>query len=131
MVLQQDLEYLLVGPSRASHTLHVVVAHFGRLLREDFHVIQQGPVLSRELGRFHFVARHRVHYALVRSCRLQESRVGAHSVLALVDRRYSRHIPVSADYVGIEVDSIASQKVVVSWKETDGEDRITLISEAK
>jgi pyrimidine operon attenuation protein/uracil phosphoribosyltransferase len=31
-------------------------------------------------------------------------------LLALVDRRYSRHIPVSADYVGIEVDSIASQK---------------------
>jgi pyrimidine operon attenuation protein/uracil phosphoribosyltransferase len=52
-------------------------------------------------------------------------------LLALVDRRYSRHIPVSADYVGIEVDSIASQKVVVSWKETDGEDKIVLISEAK
>ncbi|MDF2430929.1 MAG: pyrimidine operon attenuation protein / uracil phosphoribosyltransferase [Mucilaginibacter sp.] len=52
-------------------------------------------------------------------------------LLALVDRRYSRHIPVAADYVGIEVDSIASQKVVVSWKETDGEDRITLLSDAK
>ncbi len=50
-------------------------------------------------------------------------------LLALVDRRYSRHIPVAADYVGIEVDSIASQKVVVSWKETDGEDRIVLVSE--
>jgi pyrimidine operon attenuation protein/uracil phosphoribosyltransferase len=52
-------------------------------------------------------------------------------LLALVDRRYSRHIPVEADYVGIEVDSIASQKVVVSWKETDGEDRITLLSDVK
>jgi pyrimidine operon attenuation protein/uracil phosphoribosyltransferase len=52
-------------------------------------------------------------------------------LLALVDRRYSRHIPVEADYVGIEVDSIASQKVVVSWIETDGEDRIVLLSEAK
>jgi pyrimidine operon attenuation protein/uracil phosphoribosyltransferase len=52
-------------------------------------------------------------------------------LLALVDRRYSRHIPVAADYVGIEVDSIASQKVVVSWKETDGEDKIVLVSEAK
>lgn len=52
-------------------------------------------------------------------------------LLALVDRRYSRHIPVSADYVGIEIDSIASQKVVVSWKETDGEDRITLLSDEK
>jgi pyrimidine operon attenuation protein / uracil phosphoribosyltransferase len=52
-------------------------------------------------------------------------------LLALVDRRYSRHIPVSPDYVGIEVDSIASQRVVVSWVETDGEDRITLISDVK
>ena len=52
-------------------------------------------------------------------------------LLALVDRRYSRHIPVSPDYVGIEVDSIQSQKVVVSWKETDGEDRIVLLSDAK
>src|ERR1700743_2385263 len=50
-------------------------------------------------------------------------------LLALVDRRYSRHLPVAPDYVGIEVDSIASQKVVVSWKETDGEDKIVLISD--
>jgi pyrimidine operon attenuation protein/uracil phosphoribosyltransferase len=50
-------------------------------------------------------------------------------LLTLVDRRYSRHIPVAADYVGIEVDSIASQKVVVSWKETDGEDKVVLHSE--
>ena len=52
-------------------------------------------------------------------------------LLTLVDRRYSRHIPVSADYVGIEVDSIASQKVVVSWKETDGEDKVVLLSDIK
>lgn len=51
-------------------------------------------------------------------------------LLVLVDRRYSRHLPVAADYVGIEVDSIASQKVVVSWKETDGEDKVILLSEA-
>jgi pyrimidine operon attenuation protein/uracil phosphoribosyltransferase len=49
--------------------------------------------------------------------------------LTLVDRRYSRHIPVAADYTGIEVDSIASQKVVVSWKETDGEDKVVLLSD--
>lgn len=52
-------------------------------------------------------------------------------LLTLVDRRYSRHIPVAADYVGIEVDSIASQRVVVSWKETDGEDKILLLSDSK
>jgi pyrimidine operon attenuation protein/uracil phosphoribosyltransferase len=58
-------------------------------------------------------------------------RPGKIELLALVDRRYSRHLPVSADYVGIEVDSIASQRVVVSWKETDEEDKIVLISDAK
>ncbi|MFB9845544.1 bifunctional pyr operon transcriptional regulator/uracil phosphoribosyltransferase PyrR [Mucilaginibacter ginsenosidivorans] len=52
-------------------------------------------------------------------------------LLVLVDRRYSRHLPIEADYVGIEVDSIASQKVVVSWNETDGEDKIVLVSESK
>lgn len=52
-------------------------------------------------------------------------------LLTLVDRRYSRHAPVAADYTGIEVDSIASQKVVVSWKETDGEDRVVLLTEPK
>jgi len=52
-------------------------------------------------------------------------------LLVLVDRRYSRHLPVAADYVGIEVDSIASQRVVVTWKETDGDDKVTLISDAK
>lgn len=52
-------------------------------------------------------------------------------LLVLVDRRYQRDLPVAADYVGIAVDSIASQKVVVSWKETDGEDKVVLVSEGK
>ena len=50
-------------------------------------------------------------------------------LLTLVDRRYSRHVPIEADYIGIKVDTIDSQKVKVSWKETDGEDRVILLSE--
>ncbi|MEO8794909.1 MAG: bifunctional pyr operon transcriptional regulator/uracil phosphoribosyltransferase PyrR [Daejeonella sp.] len=50
-------------------------------------------------------------------------------LLALVDRRYSRHLPIEADYTGIQVDTIDSQKVIVSWKETDGEDKVILLSE--
>lgn len=50
-------------------------------------------------------------------------------LLTLVDRRYSRHVPIEADYIGIKVDTIDSQKVKVSWKETDGEDKVTLLSE--
>ena len=50
-------------------------------------------------------------------------------LLTLVDRRYSRHLPIEADYIGIKVDTIDSQKVVVSWKETDKEDKVILLSE--
>jgi len=50
-------------------------------------------------------------------------------LMVLVDRRFSRHLPIEPDYIGIQVDSINSQKVKVSWNETDGEDKITLLSE--
>ncbi|WP_026898648.1 bifunctional pyr operon transcriptional regulator/uracil phosphoribosyltransferase PyrR [Daejeonella oryzae] len=50
-------------------------------------------------------------------------------LLALVDRRYSRHLPIEADYIGIKVDTIDSQKVIVSWKETDDKDQVLLLSE--
>ena len=50
-------------------------------------------------------------------------------LLTLVDRRFSRHLPIEADYIGIKVDTIDSQKVIVSWKETDGEDKTILLSE--
>jgi pyrimidine operon attenuation protein/uracil phosphoribosyltransferase len=50
-------------------------------------------------------------------------------LLTLVDRRFSRHLPIEADYIGIKVDTIASQKVIVSWKETDYEDKVILLSE--
>lgn len=49
-------------------------------------------------------------------------------LLVLVDRRFSRHVPIQAKYVGITIDSIASQNVRVEWKETDGADKITLLN---
>ena len=48
-------------------------------------------------------------------------------LLTLVDRRYSRHLPIEPDYIGISVDTITSEKVKVEWEETDGEDGIWLI----
>lgn len=48
-------------------------------------------------------------------------------LLVLVDRRFSRHVPIQAKYVGITIDSIASQNVKVEWKETDGADKVTLL----
>lgn len=49
-------------------------------------------------------------------------------LLVLVDRRFSRHVPIQAKYVGLTIDSIESQNVKVEWKETDGKDKITLLN---
>lgn len=48
-------------------------------------------------------------------------------LLVLVDRRWSRHVPIQAKYTGVVIDSIATQNVKVDWKETDGKDRVILI----
>lgn len=47
-------------------------------------------------------------------------------LLVLVDRRFSRHVPIQAKYIGITIDSIETQNVKVEWKESDGKDKITL-----
>src|SRR5204862_3955186 len=49
-------------------------------------------------------------------------------LLVLIDRRLSRHLPIQAKYIGKTIDSIASEKVKVEWKESDGEDKVTLLS---
>ncbi len=48
-------------------------------------------------------------------------------LLCLVDRRYSRHVPIQADYTGIMVDALVSEKVIVKWKEKDGIDHVVLM----
>ena len=48
-------------------------------------------------------------------------------LMALIDRRYSREFPIQADYIGLRVDSIFSQKVKVFWKENDNKDEVVLI----
>lgn len=48
-------------------------------------------------------------------------------LLALIDRRYSRHLPIQPDYVGRVVDTISSQKVKVEWDEIEGTDRVILL----
>ena len=45
----------------------------------------------------------------------------------LIDRRFSRQLPIQADYIGKHIDSIITQKVKVFWKEKDGKDEVTLI----
>ena len=47
-------------------------------------------------------------------------------LLVLIDRRFSRELPVQPDHVGRWVDSIAGQHVTVEWKESEGRDRVLL-----
>ncbi len=44
----------------------------------------------------------------------------------LIDRRFSRELPIQADYVGRTIDTFASQKVLVRWKESNGVDEVML-----
>jgi len=45
-------------------------------------------------------------------------------LLVLVDRRFSRHLPIQPDYKGRQVDVINSEKVIVSWLENDKKDAV-------
>ncbi|SHJ15291.1 bifunctional pyr operon transcriptional regulator/uracil phosphoribosyltransferase PyrR [Flavobacterium terrae] len=55
-------------------------------------------------------------------------------LLVLIDRRFSRHLPIQPDYRGRQVDAINNEKVVVKWKDTSaplseqGEDSVELIA---
>ena len=49
-------------------------------------------------------------------------------LLVLIDRRFSRHLPIQPDYRGRQVDAINDEKVKVCWKEQDGEDAVYLIN---
>ena len=49
----------------------------------------------------------------------------------LVDRRFNRHLPIQADFVGLTVDALDMAYVQVEWAQTDGEDRILLFADKK
>lgn len=51
-------------------------------------------------------------------------------LMVLIDRRYSHEFPIQADYVGLSIDSVLSQKVKVFWKEKDKKDEVVLIDNA-
>lgn len=48
-------------------------------------------------------------------------------LLTLIDRRFSRHLPIQPDYRGRQVDVINDEKVKVNWLEQDTEDSVYLI----
>lgn len=50
-------------------------------------------------------------------------------LLTLINRRFSRQLPIQPDYVGKTIDSMHSQKVKVYWKSLDKKDEVVLLNE--
>ncbi|MFN5418143.1 MAG: bifunctional pyr operon transcriptional regulator/uracil phosphoribosyltransferase PyrR [Flavobacteriia bacterium] len=49
-------------------------------------------------------------------------------LLTLIDRRFNRHLPIQADYVGKTIDTLSTERVNVEWKEIEGLDQVVLYS---
>ncbi|QNM86999.1 bifunctional pyr operon transcriptional regulator/uracil phosphoribosyltransferase PyrR [Polaribacter pectinis] len=45
-------------------------------------------------------------------------------LLVLIDRRFSRHLPIQPNYRGRQVDAINEEKVLVTWNETHKKDAV-------
>ncbi|MAO46838.1 MAG: bifunctional pyr operon transcriptional regulator/uracil phosphoribosyltransferase [Crocinitomicaceae bacterium] len=46
----------------------------------------------------------------------------------LVDRRFTRELPIEPTYIGTQIDSISDQHVVVEWAEENSSDRVILFN---
>ncbi|MBY0482332.1 MAG: bifunctional pyr operon transcriptional regulator/uracil phosphoribosyltransferase PyrR [Chitinophagaceae bacterium] len=49
------------------------------------------------------------------------------SLCVLVDRRFSRELPIQPDYLGKAIDTIFSQRVTVNWNENDASEQVILL----
>ena len=47
-------------------------------------------------------------------------------LLILIDRRFSRDLPIQPNYVGSTINIIDSEKVLVEWKEINGRDQVIM-----
>jgi pyrimidine operon attenuation protein/uracil phosphoribosyltransferase len=48
-------------------------------------------------------------------------------LLTLIDRRFSRHLPIQPDYRGRQIDVYDNQKVIVDWNNELGKDCVYII----
>lgn len=95
-------------PLKASHTdMNFIVEDKQVLLIDD--VLYTGRTIQAALTGLN-------HYGRPREVEL----------LALVDRRFNRHLPVQADYVGLTVDALDEAYVKVEWEQEQGQDQILL-----
>lgn len=49
-------------------------------------------------------------------------------LLVLIDRRFSRHLPIQPDYKGRQVDVIKDEQVRVAWKENNEKDAVYIVN---
>lgn len=52
-------------------------------------------------------------------------------LMVLIDRRFSRNLPIQPDYKGADVDVINEERVLVNWKENNNEDVVYIINQHK
>jgi pyrimidine operon attenuation protein/uracil phosphoribosyltransferase len=52
-------------------------------------------------------------------------------LLVLIDRKFSRQLPIEADYIGKSIDTISSEKVKVQLLQPNVEDGVWLNSDEK
>ncbi len=50
-------------------------------------------------------------------------------LLVLIDRRFSRHLPIQPDYLGRQVDVINEERITVFWEDKDNQDAVYIIKE--
>ena len=49
-------------------------------------------------------------------------------LLVLIDRRFSRHLPIQPDYKGRQVDVIKDEQVKVEWEENAAKDKVCIVN---
>lgn len=98
------------NPIRANHTkMDFLVENRRVILIDD--VLFSGRTIQAALAALQ-------HYGRPESVEL----------LTLVDRRFNRHLPIQADYVGIRVDALDEAYVKVIWSDQQDADQVLLFS---
>lgn len=60
---------------------------------------------------------------------LEYGRPAAVELLVLINRRFTRELPIEPKYIGKSIDSFDNQKVKVMWKAESSEDKVLLLTE--
>jgi pyrimidine operon attenuation protein / uracil phosphoribosyltransferase len=55
-------------------------------------------------------------------------RPDAIELLCLIDRKFTRHLPIQPNYTGRQVEAISTERVLVNWVEETGADAVFLIN---